>query len=269
MSAFQNPKQIIAAAERAADRFTPVSATPVILNSLPKSGTVLARNLLMGFYGSAATAPQIGFQHYSNGSTFLDLCAPDHRLLAGHFPFNKKAKDFLHSTPLPLRMLILIRHPLDTCYSLARHIFRGANRNVVAQKLKETSADFDAVVEHCILGIREGNRQIHDVESRLGFYLAWQQQHIPTMLIRYEEMTAAIRHARNGEPAPFFDKLFDFCGITPPDDWRDRIIAMSAPALSWTHVEHDSEEDRYPNRDYFLSLLKERHPAVLGSAGYP
>src|SRR5687767_9963170 len=86
----QNVQKSEAAALSAAAAFAPVEdGFPVVLNSLPKSGTVLLRNILLGFYGTnTSRALTLDWKHYKGYKTFDDLCEPRHRFLVGHFPYH-------------------------------------------------------------------------------------------------------------------------------------------------------------------------------------
>jgi LPS sulfotransferase NodH len=259
-----------AAAAAAADNFEAVAdALPVVLNSLPKSGTVLSRNILMGFYGTKATrAATLGWRQYVKNKTFADLCEPQHQFLIGHFPYHPISNQFIRSFPHPLRMIICIRHPLDNCYSLARHYFRPGMQSKAGKAIKEKGLTFEEMVTYCISGMNFGGEQVQNVMRRYTDFLIWRQPSFPTLVIKYEDLLAALRNPTGAEQATFFERLLGFCGISLPDDWEARIKAMASPALAWTHVSHDSEQDRYPNRAHFLELMNSLYPMLLDFTGY-
>jgi hypothetical protein len=261
-----------AAALAAAAKFAPVKdALPIVVNSLPKSGTVLTRNILMGFYGTTATHPgTLGWREYGRSrSVFSDLCEPHHRFIIGHFPYHEISNDFIRSVPHPLRMIIVIRHPLDNCYSLARHYFRPGMPHEIAKVLRERQVSFEDAVGYCITGLSENGNQVQSVNTRFERFLTWRDQGIETLTITYESLVAAIRDLEAGaDRVPFFETLFKFCGISAPADWRARVSAMSDPSLAWTYVPHQSEQERYPGRDRFLAMLDSLYPTLLDTTGY-
>jgi hypothetical protein len=262
-----------AQAVAAARSFAPVTnPLPVVLNSLPKSGTVLLRNILMSFYGVDATrARTIDWNDVEGYKTFSEICSPDHRLLVGHLAHNPFPRYFVRSLPHAPRMILLIRHPLDNCYSLARHYFRPgqADWDRISEAITERKIPFDEVVTYCITGISYAGEKIYNVLDRYTHVLAWQAASFPTLIVRYERLIEAIR-LMEAERAnvPVFEGLFSFCGITPPPDWRRRIVEMAQPSRTWTHVSHESEEERYPNRGEFLAFMNSLYPGLLQFAGY-
>src|SRR5215211_7253404 len=102
-----------AEATSVARSFSPIThGLPVVLNSIPKSGTVLLRNILMSFYGVDATRTKtIDWSDIEGYRTFTDLCSPQHHLLVGHLAHNPLSRYFVRSLPYAPRMVLLIRHP--------------------------------------------------------------------------------------------------------------------------------------------------------------
>lgn len=260
-----NPKDHDAIAS--ARRFEPVYVDrPFILNSLPKCGTVMLRNILLHFIGPDAM--HIRTLEPGDVSKFEkvdDLFPGEAPLgLVAHFPLYPQTASFVRSLG-EHRMVVLIRHPLDNCYSLARHITRPGMRkwDKFSEYLIENNCAFEEAVWYCLHGYTYQGVLIESVQRRYSHYLAWQAQ--GAQMVRYEDIVEAIGDLDSKRSEGYFRATLGAFGIDLPDDWRERIEAASASEISWTATKQRGDR---PSEAAFQRALEIEASGLLKTLGY-
>lgn len=250
-----------------ASAFAPVAVDrPFVLNSLPKCGTVLFRNILMHFVGPNAmhirTLEPGDVVKFEKASDLFPETMPSG--MVAHFPLYPQTASFVRSLG-PHRMGVLIRHPLDNCYSLARHITaRGMeNWDKFSEYLINQKCDFAEVVWYCIHGYTYQGVMIESVQKRYSNYLAWLAQ--GAHLVRYEDLTDAIGDLGSKRSRAYFEATLGAFGIALPEDWRARVEAASASELAWTATEKRGQR---PNEAEFQRILEIEAASLLKTLGY-
>jgi hypothetical protein len=199
----------------------------LFLNSVPKSGSHLLRNIMRMFvpveqqYQAEFIQHQLLRQH-------MAAFDKDGKLLSwGHMMFTD-------TTAIPLagvRQILLVRDPYDWVIARARFLVSGEFQGGV-DYLKELSVD--ALLNLMIFGIYEKAPPL--AATYMYNAIAWLGT--GAYLVRYEELIAALGGLDSEDAGQFFAKLFDACGIERPDDWRERVRIGSNRKQSGTAREN-------------------------------
>lgn len=248
-----------------ASKFTTVTGfRPIILNSLPKSGTLLLRNILMHFVGVDAIS-QKTLQSFEEIQYAIDR---QYSVITAHMGRSIWMEHlFKKNNPSP-RMIILIRHPIDNAYSLANHLIRDDQEGEISKALKMYEVADKEVVHHCIVGAKIGGHLLEDVTTRYMNYVSWLSFRDDFLLLKYEDLISMISNIADQRSERYFDQIFSYCGIERPSDWRDRIVTAANPDISWTAQKVSTDTDKYPNRLEVARTLNIFSPGLCRSLGY-
>jgi hypothetical protein len=197
---------------------------PLFLNSVPKAGSHLLRNIIRMFvpveqqYNAEFIQVQFLRQHLA---AFSD---PRNFLSWGHLLFTDSAAVAVGKT----RQLVLVRDPYD--WVLARARFFVSDEIQGLELLKEGTLGPEAILNMMILGLPEKAAPLLTLFTFNA--VAWLGT--GAHLVRYEDLMGALSDL-DGEPADrYFSELLSICGIERPDDWRERVRIGSDPRQSGT-----------------------------------
>jgi hypothetical protein len=197
---------------------------PLFLNSVPKSGSHLLRNIIRMFVPVdqqyAAQFIQVQFLH----EHFAAFSDPRHFLSWGHLMFTDSAAVAVGR----VRQLVLVRDPYE--WVLARARFFVSDEFQGFELLKEGTIAPEAILNMMILGIPEKAPPL----MTLFTYNAVAWLGTGAHLVRYEELMRALRELDGKVGERYFKDLLDTCGIKRPDDWRERVRIGSDPKQSGT-----------------------------------
>ena len=200
---------------------------PLFLNSVPKSGSHLLRNIIRMFvpvesqYNAEFIQHQILQQH-------LAAFDQNRKMLSwGHLLFT----DTTAKATAGVRHILLVRDPYDWVIARARFFMSDEFRGPLDFP-KDGSVQVEALLNMMILGI-------HGKEPPLAATftynaLAWLGTGVH--LVRYEDLIAALKDVEGSER--FFSGLLSACGIDLPEDWRDRVRIGSDRQQSGTAREN-------------------------------
>jgi hypothetical protein len=201
---------------------------PLFLNSVPKCGSHLLRNIIRMFvpveqqYHVQFIQPQIFHQHYG---AFAD----ERNFLSwGHLTFTNVTAIALGN----VRQILLVRDPYDWVLASAR--FFISDQFAGFELLKEGTLSIEAILNMVIVGIPDKAPPLRDLF--LHNAVAWLGTGVH--LVRYEDLVAAVRDVDSDHSKRFFTRLFEACGIERPDDWRERVRIGSDRKHSWTAREN-------------------------------
>lgn len=190
-------------------------AAPVFLNSVPKCGTHLLRNIVRMFvpvgqqYHRAFIQHPILRQHVAAFSTSAPM------LSWGHLLFSDDAVIALRQ----VRHLVLVRDPYDWVLARARFFLSDAFKGEL-DHIKGGRATVADVLNMMIFGVHD--RAPHLQEIFLHNAVSWLGT--AARLVRYEELIAALRDLEAPAAGSYFKDLLGACGIAPlPGDWRERV----------------------------------------------
>jgi hypothetical protein len=201
----------------------------LFLNSVPKSGTHLVRNVIRMF-----VPPQ---QHYMrefiqipNLQRCRDAFGIEKRYVSwGHLLFSDESVLALGDA----RHIVMVRDPYDWVLARARFYlseeFQG-NLN----HLKNGAVPAEELLNMMIVGVHAKAPSLMDIYMFNA--AAW----IGTraVLVRYEDMIDAVTDLDSRRADRFFAWLFEQCGLTRPEDWRERVRIGSDRGQSRTAREN-------------------------------
>jgi hypothetical protein len=202
---------------------------PVFLNSIPKSGSHLLRNIMRMFVPLK--------QHFKPGFIQLPSMQKDQvawdkdkpTLSWGHLLFAEKPAILLKDT----RKVLLVRDPYDWVLARARFFmseeFDGAVGHVSGHNV--TAEQF---LNLMIYGIYQKVPNLEKIFIHNG--VAW--MHTDTLVLKFEELLHAVKNLDDPEAEVFFRKILDHCGIVMPEDWRERVRIGSDKKQSGTAREN-------------------------------
>lgn len=203
---------------------------PLFLNSVPKSGSHLLRNIMRMFvpledHFSDQFIQWGNLQQYKHA-----FRAADCKLSWGHLLFS----DASAVEASPARKIILVRDPHSWVLARARFFLSdefGDNSSLV----KSGELSIDALISLMIHGIQGKALPLRD----LFFYnaVAWLGE--DSTMVRYEDLVAAVKDIESEAAEAFFTGLFAAAGLPSiPDDWRERVRIGSDRKQSGTASEN-------------------------------
>jgi hypothetical protein len=200
----------------------------LFLNSVPKSGSHLLRNIIRMFvpveqhYTTQFIQAQIIERHLA---AFSD---PRNLLSWGHLMFN----DYSAVAVGRVRQIVLVRDPYD--WVIARARFFLSDEFGGFEILKEGTLSVDGLLNMMIFGVHE--KAVPLASTFVYNAVAWLGTGVH--LVRYEELVAAVKDLDSDTAERFFASLFEACGIDRPDDWRERVRVGSDRKQSGTAREN-------------------------------
>ena len=214
--------------ENARFQQTPLTRS-IFLNSVPKSGSHLLRNIMRMFV-PAYQQYQDQFIQFGNMQEHLVAFDRDRPSLSwGHLFFtDSSAIETSH-----LRRILLYRDPYDWVLARAR-FFLSEEFSGNIDHLKQGTLSIDDLLSLMIFGIYQKAPPMADIyEMNAVAWLAGVHH-----VIRYEELVRHVKALKTDEAAEFFESLLQACGIERPDDWRERVQVGSDRRQSATASEN-------------------------------
>jgi hypothetical protein len=201
---------------------------PLFLNSVPKCGSHLLRNIIRMFvpvdqhYNAQFIQHQILNQHLN---AFAD---PRNLLSWGHLLFTDSTAVAVGRT----RQILLVRDPYD--WVIARARFFLSDEFGGFDILKEGTLTIETLLNLMIFGVHEKAPPLASTFTYNA--IAWLGT--GAHLVRYEELVRAVKDLESQAADNFFRDLLAACGIDRPDDWRERIRVGSDKKQSGTAREN-------------------------------
>lgn len=201
---------------------------PLFLNSVPKCGSHLMRNIVRMFVPVEQHYKAQFIQHGILREHLAAFADPRNLLSWGHLMFTDTTAVAVGRA----RHIVLVRDPYD--WVIARARFFVSEEFKGAELLSEGSLSTDAILNLMILGIHEKAPPL----AALFTYNALAWLGTGTHLVRYEDLVAAVKDLDSDRADTFFADLFEACGIARPDDWRERVRIGSDRKQSGTAREN-------------------------------
>ncbi len=203
---------------------------PAFLNSVPKCGTHLLRNILRMFvpveqqYHAAFIQYAILRQHaaaFSRG-------AP--RLSWGHLLFSDDSAIALRH----VHHIVQVRDPYDWVLARTRFFLSDTFQGAL-EHLKGGSVSIEDMLNMMIFGIHKKAPSMNDIFTHNA--VSWLGT--KAVLLHFEELLHHVKNVDAPEAEIFFAKLLENCGIDRlPDDWRERVRIGSDREQSGTAREN-------------------------------
>jgi hypothetical protein len=232
-------------------RFAPAPLRhPLFLNSIPKSGSHLLRNILRMFVPIEQQYRE-QFIQWANIRQHLDAFDPARNFMSfGHLFFTDgPAIELAH-----VRKILLYRDPYDWVLSRARFYLSEEFQGEL-EHLKDGRIGVDDLLTLMIFGIRTVVPSLSNMyELNVVAWLA--SDAVP---LRYEDLLRHVQSIDTPEAETYFSALFDACGIAPvPANWRERVTVGADRRQSGT-----SRENLTGIRVRLPEVLPEKHRRLI------
>lgn len=202
---------------------------PVFLNSVPKSGSHLLRNIMRMFVPVEQQYHHdfIQWANLPKHRAAFDPALP--RLSWGHL--------FLADASVietaPTRRILLYRDPYDWVIARARFFLSEQFAGNV-EHLKSDALSADELLTMMIFGLPGKAPSLNDIYELNAAAWLGARVHV----VKFEDLVKHLRGLDTAEADTFFAALLDAAGIDRPDDWRERVRIGSDPAQSGTAREN-------------------------------
>jgi hypothetical protein len=228
--------------------------SPVFLNSIPKSGTHLLKNILRMFV-PINQHYRAQFIQWGNLQEHLAAFNPARAMFSyGHLFFSDASAIELAG----VSKILLYRDPYDWVLARAR-FFLSDEFEGNLDFLKEGKLTPDELLSLMIFGIHTKAPKLSDMyDLNVAAWLGSSDVHA----VRYEDLVAHIGNLETAEAGEFFSRLLKAVGITPlPADWRERVAIGADRKHSGTARENlTGISIEVPN------VLPERHKRLVDYA---
>lgn len=206
---------------------------PLFLNSVPKSGSHLLRNIMRMFVPVDDHFKE-QFIQWGNLQQYKHAFAAEAKMLSwGHLLFS----DASAVEAGPARKIILVRDPHTWVLARARFFLSdefGDNSVLV----KNGELTVDSLINLMIFGIHGKAMSMRELFTYNA--VAWLGS--DATMVRYEDLVQAVKTLDSGDAEAFFTGLFDACGLAEtPADWRERVRIGSDRKQSGTARENLTE----------------------------
>lgn len=187
---------------------------PVFLNSVPKSGSHLLRNILRMFVpvDQQYKADFIQWPNLQQHRIAFDPAQP--RLSWGHLFF----ADASAIETAPARRILLYRDPYDWVIARARFIMSEQFQGNV-DHLRSGALTSDELLTMMIFGLPGKLPSLNDIYELNA--AAWLGARCHA--VKYEDLMQHVRDLDTQQAEGFFGSLLEACLIDVPDDWRERV----------------------------------------------
>ena len=213
------------------ERFAPAPLTePLFLNSIPKSGTHLLKNIVRMFV-PVDQHYRTQFIQWGNLQEHLRAFDKARPMLSYGHMF------FADSTAIELagvRKILLYRDPYDWVLARAR-FFLSEEFSGNVDFLKDGTLGADDLLSLMIFGIHTKSPSLSDMYD-LNVAAWFGSDGVFT--IRYEDLLHHVRNLDDPAAEGYFATLLSACGISLPDNWRERVAVGSDRKQSGTAREN-------------------------------
>ena len=234
---------------------------PVFLNSLPKSGSHLLRNIIRMF---VPVEQQYGadFIQFANLKNHLAAFDTPPKLSWGHLFF----AEISAATTGVARRILLVRDPYDWVLAVARFMLSDQFEGDL-DLLKRAPLTAEQLLNIVIFGMPRKSPGLH--ETYLFNAVAWLGTGV--YLVRFEELRDAVSNLETAQAERYFAGLFGACGIERTTDWRERVAIGADRQQSGTARENlDIRGVRIPDElpDMQKQIVGLVSPQLRGILGY-
>jgi len=211
-------------------RFAQVPLTePLFLNSVPKSGSHLLRNIVRMFV-PVEQQYQVQFIQWGNLQQHLRAFDRSKNYLSwGHLLFSDASAIELAG----VRKILLVRDPYDWVLARAR-FFMSEEFSGNIDHIKEGKLSVEDLCNLMIFGVHQKTPPLSEIYTHNA--VAWLGS--GAYLVRYEDLVRHLKALDSSEAEAFFASLLNAGGIAPPADWRERIKVGSDRKQSGTAREN-------------------------------
>jgi len=202
---------------------------PVFLNSVPKSGSHLLRNILRMFV-PVEQQYAVDFIQWGNLAQHRRAFDPaEPKLSWGHLFL----ADASAIETAPARRILLYRDPYDWVLARAR-FFLSEQFFGNMEHLKSGSLSADELITMMIFGLPGKAPSLRDIYEMNA--AAWLGARV--YAVTFEDLVSNLSDLESPSAEAFFAGLLEACGIERPGDWRERVRIGSDRRQSGTAREN-------------------------------
>ena len=233
-------------------KFTQTSLSrSVLLNSLPKSGSHLLRNILRMFVPvDQVYGPQfVQFPNLNQHLRAFDENA--NYLISGHLLYSDNTAILANRT----NKILLVRDPYSWVLAQAR-FFVSDIVSSNFEHIKNGALTVDDLIGLMIFGMYKKSppmRQQYEL-----YTVGWLTS--DAYMVRYEDLVENINSIETDAAKDYFAELLDRCGIAVPGDWTERVIIGADRKQSATARENINTGDSLFE---FPRELSEKHKQMV------
>ncbi len=188
--------------------------TPVFLNSVPKSGTHLLRNIVRMFVPVEQQYMDQAIQ-WPNLKQHLRAFDPRMSFMSwGHLLYSDASVVELKG----VRKVVLVRDPYNWVLARARFVLSDEFKGNV-DLLKGGAISMEELLNLMIFGVYQKLPPMSEVYTFNA--AAWLGT--GAAVLKYEDLVANLRNLDTPGAEAYFGRLLDACGIAMPADWRERV----------------------------------------------
>lgn len=205
-------------------------STPVFLNSVPKCGTHLIKNIFRMFVPVEQQYHKT-FIQYPVLRQHLDAFSLSHPYLSwGHLLFSDESAIALKN----IKQVVVVRDPYDWVLARARFFLSDSFQGSM-EHLKNGKVTVEQMLNMMIFGIYQKAPTLNEIYTHNA--AAWLGTGVK--LVKYEDIIRNLKKLDTPEAELFFSDLLSVLELkTLPEDWRERIRIGSDRKQSGTSREN-------------------------------
>lgn len=196
-------------------KFTQVRlSAPVFLNSVPKSGSHLLKNIVRMFVPVEQQYLEQAIQ-WPNLKQHLRAFDPRMNYMSwGHLLYSDMSVIELKG----VRKIVLVRDPYNWVLARARFFLSDEFKGNI-DHVKGGALSIEELLNLMIFGVYQKAPPMSEVYTFNA--VAWLGS--GAAVLKYEDLVAHLRKFDTPEAEAYFKRLLDHCGIAMPADWRERV----------------------------------------------
>lgn len=236
---------------------------PIILNSVPKCGTHLLRNVIMHFISWDNISHSWVNMH--NYGEICSLIEQDKKFFTGHLARDLKTSRMVEN----LKKIILIRDPKMYALSLARALYHQKKPwwTDIADFIQEHQIPFYEAVSYAIVGEHHGKDYIVPLNvSYIKYAIQWFDD--ADIIVRYEDLIKHIQNIDTPASYQYFNQLLTAIGIPMPDDWKQRVKAGARTSISASYIKGQCQDEEGLFTEAHSMMLELVAPGLRKLLGY-
>lgn len=203
---------------------------PIFLNSVPKCGTHLVRNIMRMFVPVDQQYHRAFIQHAILRQHQVAFSEAMPHLSWGHLLFSDDAAIVLRH----VHHIVQVRDPYDWVLARARFFLSDTFQGSL-EHLKGGNVAIDEVINMMIFGIHGKVPSLYEIFTHNA--VSW--LNTKARLLQFEQLLHHVRNIDSDEAEVFFQELLKDCGIgNVPGDWRERVRTGSDRQQSGTAREN-------------------------------
>ncbi len=201
----------------------------VFLNSVPKCGTHLIKNIIRMFVPVSQQYDKEFIQIPILKDHLAAFKNPTPQLSWGHLLFSDESAYAMHN----VKQIVVVRDPYDWVLARTRFFLSDSFQGNL-EHLKGDEFTLEQIYNMMIFGIYQKAPTLKEIFTHNG--VSWLGT--GATIVKYEDMIKHLKDIDSDESKHYFHKLLSNCGITPPEDWKERVLVGSDRKQSGTAREN-------------------------------